>query len=76
MRELTERERALGFQTIDPPEVSRMYLFEGGNRLDYHNVWALAVRESGNHRLMCDEGLVIVGGGWLAIVIDAQGWDF
>ena len=52
------------------PEVKRTYVFPFGDRLDVKGVSHIAVRPSGNHRLITEDGsLVIVKGDWLAIEI-------
>lgn len=65
----------LDFQTIDPPERKRTYVFENCC-YELTNVSRLAVSERGTHRLEADGGLYIVPPTWLAIQIDDDKWDF
>lgn len=73
-RPLTDTEIGLGFVIAE--ERTRQYVWGPADSEIFHNVWAVAVRPSGRHRLMCDEGLIIVNEGWQSIHIDAEGWDF
>ena len=62
--------------SLEPAEAKRKYIF-GNNPeaiLEFNNVTALYVSDSGTHYLECDEGKVIVSDGWLAVVLDVDEW--
>lgn len=59
---------------LEPSENSRTYHFPNGT-FKIENVHALAVSESGTHRLETGDGRKwIVPVGWMAIEIDAAEW--
>lgn len=79
-RSLTEAEKKIGFVEVD--EKTRRYVY-GCHTLDLKNVAAIAVRPSGNHRVIVEpdngpELHYIVAPGWLWIELDNNGrpWDF
>jgi hypothetical protein len=58
-------------------EKSRTYHYGEGTSFTVDNVVKLCVRPSGNHRLETADGKkLIVAGGWLAIEINCEAWDF
>lgn len=62
-------------QELKPAERSRLYTFQGGERVRLENVTHFVARESGTHRLKTQDGkLHIVPPGWLHVEIDADGW--
>lgn len=66
----------LEFQEVKG-EKSRTYHYGCGTTFTVDNVVKLCVRPSGNHRLENKDGKkYIVDGGWIAIEIDAESWDF
>jgi hypothetical protein len=66
----------LNFKPINPVERKRTYLFPNDQKVTFTQVDAICVRPSGTHRLTCEEGMVVVPAGWLAIVIDTDKWSF
>lgn len=72
----------LVFTTINPPEISRTYLYPNPFEPEYpfevtfFDVTELSVRKSGNHRLnMADGTKAIAMSGFLAIRIDSPEWS-
>lgn len=61
-------------KALNPPERKRTYVFASG-RVEFENVTHLEVRPSGGHRLHYGPNLkAIVAPGWLAIILDVDGW--
>lgn len=62
---------------LDSPERKRIYIFPGGDRVEFVHVTGLEVRPSGRHRVETADGQkAIVAAHWLAIEIDVDAWTF
>jgi hypothetical protein len=65
----------LKFVILNPPERKRIYQFPT-HRLVLSNVTKIEIRDSGKHRLECDQGKIWVNAGWLWIELDVDEWTF
>ena len=53
---------------FDAMELSRTYTYPDGAKVTVNNITHLAVRPSGNHRLIAEDGtLHIIAAGWIHI---------
>ena len=60
---------------LSPPERKRVYVFSGGQRIEFENVTKIEVRESGKHRIETADGSkAFVSPGWVALLLDVDQW--
>ncbi len=65
------------FIKLAAPCRKRIYIFPGGDKIEFKNVTEIAVSSSGNHRLNMEDGTkAIVCSGWIAILLDMDEWTF
>lgn len=62
---------------LDHKELKRIYYYPCGYKHEFQNVVSIAISDSGNHRLECEDGSKhIVAPGWLVISLDVKEWTF
>jgi hypothetical protein len=70
--------KRLNFRVLKVPENRRSYIYPNNDRLIIEGVKAVAVADSGNHRVVTTtDEKYIVRSGWLGIKIEGRGdWEF